>query len=108
MSIYCIVKNQLKEDFWKIINKKEVEIPNFEFLILNEFLNLKVVDLRIIVMLARRLREEYKKTIQDVYDYLERGCTDVLFMIKELKEDLKKRILPILNKVESIKNGRND
>jgi len=105
MSLYNLLKDRMRDDFWRIINKEKVEEMNFEFLVINELLSLKVINIKVVLTLAKNLRDAYNQTLIEIYECTEGRCVDLLSKMKEIRENFRNRIEIITKKVDELKNG---
>lgn len=97
--LYITLKKELETDFWTIMNREKRRDINFFLIVLNEFLDVKEVNLKEVADLAKSLRLAYKETISEIYDFIEIEFGNVLKIMKDLKQTFKKKVVPIIKEI---------
>jgi len=103
------LKKELQKDFWKLINGKKVEekkddiFLNYIFYL---FLEKKSFLMNEVFKEAKILKQKYYKLMKKFDVLLEENYGQIIDVLKDINKRYDLEMLPIMNKIEMIKNGR--
>lgn len=100
------LRQSLKEDLWKIINRKETEEKDLEFFIRIIFyllLETNSFTLEEVIKLSNKMKEAYENSLEEAKENLILDYGEILKLLNTTIEGFKNKIEPIINEIKMIK-----
>lgn len=96
------LKRSLKEDIWRIIEKKDPQEKNWFLISLYLMLNQQKIKLKDVKKLSEKLKNAYDDVLHNTEEYIVENYGEVLHILNNAGKDYNNKIKPIIEEIISM------
>lgn len=96
------LQKALENDVWRLVDGKEVTKKDFFGFVISLLLQKEHINMKEALQVAQELNDAYDTSLKRIHEYIVEDYGDIIEVLKDVKRDFKRELLPIVEKVKAL------